>query len=229
MVDKHVVITGATGGLGQSVVAELLARGAICHLPVREAVLPAAIPWASSPRVRATPGVALDDEEAVTRYFGSLPPLWASIHLVGGFAAKSLIETTLADLNAQFQLNTVTCFLCCREAVRNLRGGGGGGRLVNVAARPALLPVGGLIAYAAAKAAVASITQSLAVEVLGDKILVNAVVPSIIDTPANRAAMPSADFSRWPKADELARAIVYLASEDNAVTSGTLLPVFGQA
>ncbi len=85
-----------------------------------------------------------------------------------------------------------------------------------------------MTAYAASKAAVASITQSLAVELAAERILVNAVLPSIIDTPANRRAMPTADFASWPKPAELAEAVVYLASPANALTSGTLLPVYGR-
>jgi NAD(P)-dependent dehydrogenase (short-subunit alcohol dehydrogenase family) len=105
----------------------------------------------------------------------------------------------------------------------------GGGRIVNVSSRPALVPTGGMIAYTTAKAAVSSITQCLAEEVKPDGILVNAVVPSIMDTPANRAAMPKADFSKWPKVEEVAAAILFLASGENALTSGALVPVYGKA
>jgi NAD(P)-dependent dehydrogenase (short-subunit alcohol dehydrogenase family) len=230
MQGQHVVVTGATGGLGASVVTALLARGATVHVPMVEAALPAHLPWATSPAVVARPGLALDDEAAVTRYYADLPAPWASIHLVGGFAMAPITDTSLADLGKQWSLNAATCFLCSREAVRAMRrGGGGGGRIVNVAARPVLSPVGGMIAYSAAKAAVASITQCLAAEVLAERILVNAVVPSIIDTPANRAAMPAADHDAWPKASELAATIAFLASADNALTTGTLVPVYGRA
>jgi NAD(P)-dependent dehydrogenase (short-subunit alcohol dehydrogenase family) len=104
-----------------------------------------------------------------------------------------------------------------------------GGRIVNVAARPAVQPVAGMIAYAASKAAVASLTQSLAAEVLADKILVNAVLPSTIDTPMNRKSMPNADFSKWPTPAQIAETIAFLASERNALTTGTLVPVYGRA
>ena len=110
-----------------------------------------------------------------------------------------------------------------------MRSGGDGGCIVNVAARPALQPVGGMIAYTTAKAAVASLTQCLAEEVRGDGIRVNAILPSILDTPANRRAMPDADFDRWPKPAEVARTISFLASPDNRLTSGALVPVFGRA
>jgi NAD(P)-dependent dehydrogenase (short-subunit alcohol dehydrogenase family) len=106
----------------------------------------------------------------------------------------------------------------------------GGGRLVNVAARPALewRTGAGMTAYTATKAAVAALTVALAEEVAKNGILVNAIAPSIIDTPANRNAMPKADHSAWPKPDQIARTIVYLASPENQVTRGAIVPVYGR-
>src|SRR5439155_11759055 len=124
-------------------------------------------------------------------FYAALPALWASVHLVGGFAMAPVASTSLADFEKQWRLNVVTCFLGCREAVKAIRRGKDGGRIVNVAARPALVPTGGMIAYATAKAGVAAVTQALAAEVVAEAILVNAIVPSIIDTPANRGAMPT--------------------------------------
>lgn len=222
----HVVITGATGGLGDSVVVALLERGAICRLPLVEAAVPPHVAWRGHERVHARAGITLTDEASVAAFYAELPALHASIHLVGGFAMAPIRDTRLADVEKMFQLNAVTCFLCCREAVRAMRGGG---RIVNVAARPALVPTGGMIAYSASKAAVASITQALAAECLAEGILVNAVVPSIIDTPANRAAMPTADHTAWPKPAELAEMIVTLASPRNRLTSGALVQVYGAA
>lgn len=173
--------------------------------------------------------VDLSRETDATAYYAGLPPLWASIHLAGGFAMSPLTETSLADFEKQWRMNTVTCFLSCREAARAIRSTGAGGRIVNVTARPVLVPTAGMTAYVASKSGVAALTQALAVELAGDKILVNAVVPSIIDTPANRAAMPKADHAAWPKPAELAAAIAFLASPDNALTSGSLVPVYGRA
>src|SRR5206468_11809576 len=126
---------------------------------------------------------------------------------------------------------------CCREAVKAMRRSGvvgvgveeGGGRIVNVAARVVEMPAAGMLAYSVSKAAVAALTRSLAEEVRRDGILVNAVLPSIIDTPANRAAMPKTQFERWPKPLEIARTILWLASPDNVLTSGALVPVYGNA
>jgi len=204
------VVTGGSGALGKGVCAVLEARGAILHV---------------SPD---PPALRLDDEAQAEAFFAQLPPIWASIHLVGGFAMKPITETKLADFEAQWRTNTATCFLSCREAVKSIRRSGGGGRIVNVASRPVVTPAPNLIAYAAAKAGVTAITQGLAAELLREDILVNAVLPSIIDTPANRAAMPDADHARWPKPEQIAEAIAFLASPENTLTSGALVPVYGK-
>jgi len=210
MQGHHVVVTGGNGALGGAVVAHLEARGAIVHVPDISTV-------------------DLTNEAAAVGYYAQLPPLWGSIQLAGGFAMAAVVDTSLADFERQWRLNAVTCFLACREAVRSIRRTGNGGRIVNVAARPVLAPVASMTAYAASKASVAAITQALAAELTGDRILVNAVVPSIIDTPANRTSMPKADHAAWPKPAELAQAIGFLASPDNALTSGALIPVYGRA
>ena len=224
------MVTGATGALGGGVVATLRAAGATVHAPMVEAAVPAHVAWRNDAHVIATGGVALDDDAAVRGYFSELPSLWASIHLVGGFAMAPIADITLASFTQQHTLNAVTTFLCCREAVVAMRRAGtGGGRIVNVAARPALVPAGGMIAYTSAKAAVASLTQCLAAELVSEKILVNAVVPSLIDSPANRTSMPDADHAAWPTPTQVAAAIAFLASSANQLTSGTLMPVYGRA
>ena len=208
---RQVVITGGGGALGSAVVAAFREAGAVVHSPSRQEMDAA-------------------NEAQVTAYYAAIPRLWASVHLAGGFAMAPIVDTHLADLRGQLELNTATSFLACREAVRAMRRrGGGGGRIVNVAARPAVMPAGGMIAYAVSKAAVVSLTCCLAEEIKAEGILVNAVAPSIIDTPANRAAMPDADPSRWPKPAEIADAILFLASPANALTSGTVVPVYGRA
>lgn len=221
MKDQHVVISGGDGGLGIAVVAAFEAAGATCHLPVFGAGAAAPVGQA-----KVTGNVNLTDEAQVEAYYAKLPPIAASVHLAGGFVAKPIADTSKADLEKQVGLNLMTTFLCCREAVKALRKNGGG-RIVNVAARVVEQPPGGMTAYVATKAAVAGLTRSLAAEVLKERILVNAVLPSIIDTPANRASMPGADHARWPKPEELARTIVFLASPANTLTSGALVPVYG--
>src|SRR5207245_5366278 len=133
------------------------------------------------------------------------------VPVAGGFDMPPLEDTDAGGLARMLDVNLVTCFLCCRHAVR--RFGTAGGRIVNVPARPALEPRqgAGMTAYAASKAAVAALTQALGEELAKDGILVNAVAPSILDTPANRAAMPKAKYELWPKVDEVAAAILFLA------------------
>lgn len=225
MTKRTVVVTGGTGALGRAVVAKLLARDTDCHVTWKFARELG--DFADRDRVTLHE-LDCGDEEQVASFFAGLARVDASIHLVGGFEMAPVAETGLEDFRRMFDLNVVTAFLCCREAIRRMRGQADG-RIVNIAARPALDPTGGMIAYTTAKAAVASLSRCLAEEVREDGILVNAVVPSIIDTPANRAGMPDADFDAWPKADEVAEAIVYLAGPENTLTSGMLLSVFGRA
>ena len=141
----------------------------------------------------------------------------------------AVADTDKAALLAMLNMNFVSCHLCCRAALAQLRGTPAG-RIVNVAARPGIEPRlgAGMAAYAASKAAVAAFTQALAAEVAGRGILVNAVAPSIIDTPANRAAMPKADHAAWPKPEEIAATIGFLASPANRVTTGAVVPVPGR-
>lgn len=226
---RHIVITGGTGALGAAVTGMMIEAGAHCRLPYRSADEAERFPFRHHERVALIAVSDLADEAAVTRLYDGLPSLWASIHLAGGFAAGPLADTTKADFTAQIETNLTSCFLCCREAVRAMKKSGG--RIVNVAARPALewRTGAGMAAYAASKAGVAALTAALAEEVAKDGILVNAVAPSIMDTPANRKAMPKANFDAWPKTEDVAATIAFLASPDNRVTRGGIVPVYGKS
>ncbi len=228
---RHIVVTGGTGALGAAVAGAALGRGAICHIPYRSESEAQRFPHRGNAKVTLYPGIELADEKSVARLFAALPELWASIHIAGGFAAGAVSETDKAALGAQLDGNLVSCFLCCRAAVNAFsRGGGGGGRIVNVAARPALewRQGAGMAAYTVAKAGVAALTVALAEEAAKNGVLVNAVAPSIMDTPANRAAMPKADPSAWPKVEDVAETILFLASPGNTVTRGAIVPVYGR-
>jgi len=211
--------------LGPAVVDAFVQAGAICHLPVRHAAAAT-----TQPGTQTVGGVDLSNEASVVEFYRSRPKLWASIHLAGGYAGGKLLETTAAELQHQLDLNVMTAFLCSREAVKSmLASNNPEGRIVNVVSRTALEPVKGALAYSTSKAALAMLTRCLAEEVSDQGILVNAIAPSIIDTPANRAAMPTADTMRWPKPNDLAEALLWLASPENRLTSGAVLPVFGRA
>jgi NAD(P)-dependent dehydrogenase (short-subunit alcohol dehydrogenase family) len=231
----HVVVTGGTGALGTAVVAALRAAGAVCHVTNLVAAELDHYAHRADAGVQVTSGVDLTDEAAVGGFYASLPPLWGSIHLAGGFAMAAVAETGAADFEAQFRMNTLSCFLCSRAAIGTIRarsapgpGGVKGGRIVNVAARPALEPRlgAGMVAYAMSKGAVATLTQALAEEVAAEEIWINAVAPSILDTAANRAAMPNAPHHLWVAPAALAELIAFLAAPDNRVTRGAVIPVY---
>lgn len=226
--DRHVVITGGAGALGTAVVAALVEAGAICRVPCMDEAEAQRFPLRANPQVAVIITGSLTEEQAVARAYDGIGPLWASIHLAGGFAAAPLRDTSVATLRQQIDMNLISCALCCRAAVKGMTGGG---RIVNVAARAALewRSGAGMSAYTASKAAVAAFTVALAEEVAKDGILVNAVAPSIMDTPANRHAMPKADFALWPKVEEVAATILFLASPDNHVTRGAVVPVYGRS
>ena len=229
--DRHVVVTGGTGALGTAMVGALIEAGAVCHVPYIDRAEADRFPWRDHGKVELVADIELTDEAAVARLFAGVTKPWASIHLAGGFAMAPIGDTAKSDLMKQLEMNFVTAFLCCRAAVNAMIGAGAGGRIVNVATRPALewRTGAGMVAYTASKSAVAALTVALAEEVVKAGILVNAVAPSTMDTPANRRAMPKADHAAWPKVEEVAATILFLASPQNRVTRGAVVPVYGRA
>jgi NAD(P)-dependent dehydrogenase (short-subunit alcohol dehydrogenase family) len=227
--NRHVVVTGGTGALGTAMVAALIESGAICHVPYIDHAEADRCPWRDHGKVELIADIELTSEAAVAKLFARVPKLWASIHLAGGFAMAPIGDTGKSDLMKQIEMNFVTAFLCCRAAVNAMMRVGEGGRIVNVATRPALewRAGAGMAAYTASKSAVAALTVALAEEVVKAGILVNAVAPSTMDTAANRRAMPKADHAAWPKVQDVAATILFLASPQNRVTRGAVVPVYG--
>jgi NAD(P)-dependent dehydrogenase (short-subunit alcohol dehydrogenase family) len=227
---RHVVVTGAGGALGFAVAKLLVEAGAICHVPAREKERTETLESLGK-AVRIARGVETTVEAQIERFYAELPELWASIHCIGAFAFAPIEQATLDGVRRLLESNFTSAFACSRFAVVRMKAGGKGGRIVNVAARHGLEPRGAarMAAYAASKAAVVALTEALAEEVAGDGILVNAVAPSIMDTPANRESMPNADFSRWPKTEEVAAVIAQLASPDNLLARGAVVPVYGRS
>jgi NAD(P)-dependent dehydrogenase (short-subunit alcohol dehydrogenase family) len=227
--NRQVVVSGGSGALGGAVLSKLVEAGAICHVPCLDHGEAQRCALRDHKQVKVTITGSLAEESSVARLYADIAPLWASIHIAGGFAAGPLRDMNVATLRQQLDMNFLSCALCCRAAVKAM--GSAGGRIVNVAARPALewRSGAGMTAYTASKAAVAAFTAALAEEVAKDGILVNAVAPSIMDTAANRDAMPKADFALWPKVEEVAATIMFLASPDNRVTRGAIVPVYGKS
>jgi NAD(P)-dependent dehydrogenase (short-subunit alcohol dehydrogenase family) len=227
-----VVVTGGTGGLGAAVTSALLADGWRVVVPwIVEQELERVTPHERLQLVRAD----LFDKADVAALFNTAvgapgdPPLTALVNLVGGFAAGSLVhETPIEEFDRMLGLNLRPTYLVTQAALPHLIAAGGGA-IVCVGARAALAPFPGAAGYVVAKAAVIAFAQAVAVEYKQQGVRANAVLPSVIDTPANRAAMPDADYSRWVTPEEIAGVIKFLATDASAPTSGAAIPVYGRA
>ncbi len=233
--DQHVIVTGGAGSLGSAVVKLLLDDGAKCSVPCFNQDEFESFQFSDHDHVFAKIGVDLTDEDQAQSFFDDAieanGSLWGSIHIAGGFGMGSIEDTPKSDFMKQINLNLVTCYNSCRAAIQRFKSQRSSGRIVNIAARPALEPRqgAGMTAYTSSKAGVAALTESLAAEVVEDNILVNAIAPSVIDTPQNREGMPNADFDKWPKPEQLAKQVAYLISSENDITRGSIVTVYGKS
>ena len=225
MQDRVVVITGASGVLGRAVVAEAAERGArlalIDHAGARSAPRPNRIEIGGIDL--AEPSEANRAFEAVAAHYGRLDAL---INIAGAFSFQTVSEGDTATWERLYRINTLTALNASRAALPHLIASGSG-RIVNIGALGALKAGAGMGPYAASKSGVHRLTEALAAELKG-KITVNAVLPSIIDTAANRASMPDADFAKWVRPAELADVILFLAGDAASAVTGALLPVNGR-
>jgi NAD(P)-dependent dehydrogenase (short-subunit alcohol dehydrogenase family) len=229
MAGRVIVITGAFGVLGQAVARAAAGQGARLALIDFAKDAPAGLPSGADVLVQA--GVDLTDAnqagaamDAVAERFGGIDAL---LNIAGGFTWETLQDGSIASWPAMYRLNVLTAANACRSAVPHLKRGADG-RIVNVGSSAALKAAMGMGAYAAAKAGVHSLTQALSEELKSDGVTVNAVLPSIIDTPQNRADMPDTDPAIWVAPADLATVILFLASEEARAVTGALLPVTGR-
>ena len=225
------VVTGGTGALGTAVVGALLEAGATCHVPYRSEDEAQRFPHRAHKSVTLTALGDLADEAAVNAFYGGIARALGLDPYRGRLRLRADREERQGAADGADRKQSRVGLSVQPRGGERLPPGRHGGRIVNVAARPALEPRSGasMTAYTATKAGLAGFTQALAEEVAKDGILVNAVAPSIMDTPANRAAMPKADFAAWPKVEEVAATILFLASPENAVTRGAIVPVYGKS
>ena len=221
------IITGGTGGLGAAVVARFISGGWRVIVPwVNEAELERVERSDNLVLVQAD----LFDEQAVAALAAEAgPDLRAVVNLVGGFAAGGrLHEANVSELEGQLRINLTPTWLVSAAGIPAMLAAGEGA-IVCVSSRTALEPFSGGAAYATAKRAVLGLVDALHVEYHGDGIRTNAVLPSTIDTPGNRAAMPDADPANWVTAAQIGATIFDLCSSDFAATSGAHIPVYGKA
>ena len=225
------IVTGGTGGLGAAVVRRLLDDG-----------WRVVVPWIAErelERVEAREGLelvsadlfdpaAVDDVVALATRDGA-PPLRGLVNLVGGFAVGGRVhEAPIDEFENQFRLNLRPTYLMTQAALPPMLHDGAGS-IVCVGTRAALYPFPGAAGYIASKAAVIAFAQAIAAEYKNDGIRCNAILPSVIDTPANRTAMPNADHDRWVKPEDIAGVIAYLLSTASGPISGAAIPVYGRA
>ncbi len=232
MTGRVAIVTGGTGALGQAVTAALLDAGAAgvaipYAVPEERAALEARLPSERRARLLAL-AADVTDEGAMGKFvtatrerFGRVDGL---VNAVGGFAGGDLVSTPLAEWERMMRLNLTSAVIACRAVLPGMIAAGGG-RIVNIASRAVVPPQGGFIAYTVSKAAVITLTQALAQEVRPSGITVNAVLPSTMDTPANRRAMPDADRSGWVRTEDVAAVVAFLLSARAVAVTGASLTV----
>ncbi|EKS28479.1 3-oxoacyl-ACP reductase FabG [Afipia felis] len=225
MQDRVVAITGASGALGRAVVEAAADHGArlalIDHAAARGTPRPTRIEIGGVDL--AEPSEANRAIEAATAHYGRLDVL---INIAGAFSFQTVSDGDTATWERLYRVNTLTALNASRAAIPHLIASGSG-RIINLGALGALKAGSGMGPYAASKSGVHRLTEALASELKGN-VTVNAVLPSTIDTPANRRDMPKADFSAWVTPQELANVILFLASPEASAVTGALIPVNGR-
>jgi NAD(P)-dependent dehydrogenase (short-subunit alcohol dehydrogenase family) len=224
-----VLIAGGTGALGSAVVRELLDAGYDCTVTwIAEEELERARAELGE-RVSFVRADLMDPHGGADEAVDSVGDLEAVVDLVGGFSAGPLVhETSWEDFERMLRLNLAPAFNLAHAAMPRLVERGGGA-FVAVSARAALRPFAGASGYVTSKAAVIAFIHALDADYRAKGVRANAILPSVIDTPANRESQPDADWSKWVPPEEIARVVRFLVSEDSAPTSGAGIPVYGRA
>jgi NAD(P)-dependent dehydrogenase (short-subunit alcohol dehydrogenase family) len=227
---KHVLLTGGTGGLGLGVTPMVLRSGAkSITVPYHNAQDVERLKGRLSPsdltRLRFV-AADLTQESTVASLVNEMERVDVVIHLVGGFSMGKTHDYALDAWHQDFRLNLDTTFLVCKHSLRRMLDHGYG-RIVTVGSRGAMEPGGQLAAYCASKAGVVALTRAIADETKGTNITANVVLPSVIDTPSNRAAMGAEKAHDWVKPESLAEVICFLASEAAGDMRGAAIPVYG--
>ncbi|MEM9691225.1 MAG: 3-oxoacyl-ACP reductase FabG [Myxococcota bacterium] len=223
---KHVLLTGASGGLGGEVTAQFLAGGATVVAPVIEGRDQLADRFASAGDALRVVEGDLTEEKTVAAIVDGMDRIDALVHLVGGFTMGPTHEIELDAWRRFHDLALTTTLLCCKHALRRMRSANYG-RIVTIGSKNVAFPSGQVATYASAKAGVVALTQTIAAETAGTGVTANVVLPSIIDTPANRAAMGEHEVDRWVSPRSLGEVILFLASEAAGDLRGASVPVYG--
>ncbi|MFP5229726.1 MAG: SDR family NAD(P)-dependent oxidoreductase [Acidobacteriota bacterium] len=230
---KVALIAGGTGGLGRAVSLAFLQKSARVVVTYRRQAEFAALMRDAGPASGSLIGCELDatDPDAVRQHIEALAAEHGSIDIlvnaIGGYAGGTDLWSTTPEVwERMMALNLRSGYSLCR-AVAPLMLRQGSGSIVNVASRAAFDHAAGAAAYAASKAAAVAMIDSLAADLRGKGVRVNSVIPSIIDTGANRQAMPGADFAKWPKPEDIAKIILFLCSDDARLIHGASVPVYG--
>lgn len=231
--DNVVLVAGGTGGLGRAVSVAFLKEGAdliVTYLVDHEF---AELQSAAGENSSSLRGYKVDvtDEQAVQKLIDGVVAdhghLDMLVNTVGGYAGgMAMWESDIPMLNRMLALNLLSGFLLSRAAAKVMRQQRKGA-IVNIASKAAVDHEGDLAAYAASKAAAVAMLDSLASDLKGSGVRANSILPSIIDTEANRRSMPNADFAKWPKPEDIARVVVFLCSDDAKVIHGAAIPVYG--
>ncbi len=232
---KVALVAGGTGGLGHAVTLAFLEEGAKVVVTYRKQEEFEALKSAAGTNEPRLEGHTVDvtDEAAVRqlveKIVGKHRRMDAMVNAVGGYAGETkLWELETKVFDQMFALNLRSGYALARATVRAMLKEGHGA-IVNVASKAAVDHAAGAAAYAASKSAAVALLDSLAADLKGSGVRVNTILPSIIDTEANRQAMPKADFAKWPKPEEIARVILFLCSDDAKVIHGAAIPVYGDS